>query len=146
MPQSLYQRKLLERVHPWQRWENQPAEGYSLADLDAAEIARTIDEAIRRGRMEEPASRNLHDLLVGLDLLQEGQLLKAAIGPEKRTQLVFLSKLLFGNCLGKFNELRPLFLASAPSKLNFRIETTDFHANSDSDGLSEPEFLVWMGH
>jgi ATP-dependent DNA helicase RecG len=79
MPQPVYERKLLERMQPWRRWENQPAQGYALADLDHAEITRTVDEAVRRRRMDEPGTRDLGELLVGLQLVQEGQLLNAAV-------------------------------------------------------------------
>ncbi len=79
MPQQRYQRLLLERVHAAQRWESRPAEGITLADLDGAEIARTITEAIRRGRMEDPATRDVRELLTGLNLMHEGQVLNAAV-------------------------------------------------------------------
>lgn len=51
-----YERRLLERMHASHRWENQPAEGISVDLLDHVEIVRTIDEAIRRQRMEEPGT------------------------------------------------------------------------------------------
>lgn len=47
-----YNRMLLERVHGDQRWENEAAVGWSVADLDVAEISRTMEEAIRRGRAD----------------------------------------------------------------------------------------------
>src|SRR3990172_8551416 len=74
-----YNRMLLERVHGEQRWENQPAAGWSVADLDAAEITKTIEEAIRRGRVEDPGTRDLEELLRGLGLTKEGVLLRAAL-------------------------------------------------------------------
>lgn len=55
MPQTLYERKLLERVYPWQRWENQPAEGYTLGDLDASEVTRTI---CRRRKLKQTGTRS----------------------------------------------------------------------------------------
>ena len=70
-------RMLLE--HGEQRWENQPASGWSVADLDAAEITKTIEEAIRRGRVEDPGTRDLEELLRGLGLTKEGVLLRAAL-------------------------------------------------------------------
>lgn len=79
MPQPVYERKLLERMHASHRWENRTAEGVSLDDLDATEITRTVDEAIRRGRMSEPGTREPRDLLVGLNLIHEGRLLNAAV-------------------------------------------------------------------
>ncbi len=73
-----YNRMLFERMHSEQRWENQPAVGWSVDDLDAAEIRRTVAEAVRRGRLEEPVSREPADLLRGLGLLRDGVLLRAA--------------------------------------------------------------------
>jgi len=79
MPQEQYRRLLLEQMHPTQRWESQPAYEFGIEDLDHAEITRTVDEAIRRGRMEEPGTRDPEALLLGLDLIQHGRLLNAAV-------------------------------------------------------------------
>ncbi len=73
-----YNRMLFERMHSEQRWENQAAAGWSVDDLDAAEIRRTVAEAVRRGRLEEPAGGDPSDLLLGLGLLRDGVLLRAA--------------------------------------------------------------------
>ncbi len=73
-----YNRMLFERMHSEQRWENQPAAGWSVEDLDEAEIRRTVAEAVRRGRLEEPVNRDPTDLLRGLGLLRDGVLLRAA--------------------------------------------------------------------
>ena len=73
-----YNRMLFERMHSEQRWENQPAAGWSVDDLDVAEVRRTVAEAVRRGRLEEPLSREPTDLLRGLGLLRDGVLLRAA--------------------------------------------------------------------
>ena len=73
-----YNRMLFERMHSEQRWENQPAAGWSVDDLDAAEIRLTVTEAVRRGRLEEPVSRDPSELLVGLGLLRDGEVLRAA--------------------------------------------------------------------
>ena len=73
-----YNRMLFERMHSEQRWENQPAAGWSVDDLDVAEIRRTVTEAVRRGRLEEPVSGDPSDLLRGLGLLRDGVLLRAA--------------------------------------------------------------------
>ena len=72
-----YNRMLFERMHSEQRWENQPAPGWSVDDLDVAEIRRTVAEAVRRGRLEEPVSREPTDLLRGLGLLRDGVLFRA---------------------------------------------------------------------
>lgn len=73
-----YGQMLFERVHSGQRWENQPATGWSVDDLDMDEIRRTVAEAVRRGRLEEPMSREPTDMLRGLGLLRDGVLLRAA--------------------------------------------------------------------
>ena len=73
-----YNRMLFERMHSEQRWENQPAAGWSVEDLDVAEIRRTVSEAVRRGRLEEPVGGDPSDLLRGLGLLRDGVLLRAA--------------------------------------------------------------------
>ncbi|MBY0232623.1 MAG: putative DNA binding domain-containing protein [Gemmataceae bacterium] len=79
MTRDEYNRVLLERFHGERRWETEPATGWSSADLDASEITRTVDEAIRRGRLEEPGTREPHALLRGLGLLRDEQILRAAV-------------------------------------------------------------------
>lgn len=79
MPQAEYQRRILERLHGSRRWENSPAEGVSINDLDTKELVRTVDEAIRRGRLDDPGTRNPAELLLGFNLLYDGQLLNAAV-------------------------------------------------------------------
>ena len=74
-----YNRMLLERMHSEQRWENQPAAGWSVEDLDAAEIRRTVEEAVRRGRLEDPGTHERADLLRGLGLYRDGTLWRAAV-------------------------------------------------------------------
>lgn len=74
-----YNRMLFERMHSEQRWENQPADGWTVADLDRAEIQRTVADAVQRGRLEEPLSRDPSDMLRGLGLLRDDVLLRAAV-------------------------------------------------------------------
>lgn len=78
MSRDEYNRMLLERLHGESRWENQPAAGWTVADLDVAELTRSLEEGIRRGRMEDPGTRQAEDIVRGLGLLREGQLLRAA--------------------------------------------------------------------
>ena len=73
-----YNRILLERLHGDQRWENQPATGWSVADLDVAEITKTLEESIRRGRADDPGTRDPAEMLRGFGLMKDGQLLRAA--------------------------------------------------------------------
>lgn len=78
MPADEYNRVLFERMHNEQRWENQPAVGWSIDDLDAVEIRNTVAEAVRVGRLNEPGGREPEDLLRGLGLIRDGVLFKAA--------------------------------------------------------------------
>ncbi len=74
-----YNRMLFERLHSEQRWENQPAVGWSVDDLDETEILQTVRLAVQGRRLVAPLnSGDLADVLRGLGLLQEGALLRAA--------------------------------------------------------------------
>ena len=75
MTQTAYKALLLETLHATQRWENQPVRDWATTDLDAASVRRTVAEAIRRGRLDDPGTRDLDGLLRGLGLLRDGQLL-----------------------------------------------------------------------
>ena len=80
MPEDEYQRILLERAHrEGVRWENRPAEGWSLDELDAGRIHYVIDLAKQRRKLNVPNSRNPADLLQGLGLYSEGVLRKSAV-------------------------------------------------------------------
>jgi len=78
MSRDEYNRMLLERLHGERRWENEPASGWSAADLDETGIMRTVEEAIRRGRADDPGTRDPAELLRGLGLMREGHVLRAA--------------------------------------------------------------------
>lgn len=73
-----YNRVLFERLHNIPLWENQPAAGWTIEDLDATEIRRTLEEAIQRGRAVDPGTRDPEALLRGLGLIRDGALLCAA--------------------------------------------------------------------
>lgn len=79
MPREEYNRMVLEQVHTTARWENQPAEGWTVNDLDATEIGRTLEEAIRRGRTEDPGTRDPTEILRGFALVKGEQILRAAV-------------------------------------------------------------------
>lgn len=83
-----YNRVLIERLHSQRRWENEPAEGWALEDLDAAEITRTLEEAIRRGRQDDPGTRNPIEILRGLGLVKGDTILRAAVALFGRPQKV----------------------------------------------------------
>ncbi|MEX2139208.1 MAG: ATP-binding protein [Pirellulales bacterium] len=78
MPQAEYERRLLERAHSQQRWENQIATGYRLHDLDRKEITRTIREALHTGRLEGSVE-SPEEVLRRLHLLQRRGVLQAAV-------------------------------------------------------------------
>lgn len=74
-----YNRMLVERLHSDRRWENEPADGWSVDDLDETEILRTVRLAVRGGRLGQPLnSGDLTDVVRGLGLVHEGVLLRAA--------------------------------------------------------------------
>lgn len=78
MPQAEYQRRLLARALAKERWENQIAEGYTLADMDMAEVERTFRAAVHQGRLESAPA----DPVEGLDRLHlrvDGRSLRAAV-------------------------------------------------------------------
>ena len=80
MPRAIYQRLLVESMHATDRWEMQPASGCDINTLDYNELVITIEEAIRRGRMEDPGTRDPMGLLRGLGLLvQSDQISRAAV-------------------------------------------------------------------
>ena len=80
MLRTTYQRLLIESMHTTNRWEMQAAEGYGIDTLDTSELVVTIEEAIRRGRMEDPGTREPMALLRGLGLLvKNDQISRAAV-------------------------------------------------------------------
>ena len=79
MSRDEYHRVLLERLHGQYRWENEPVPDWTIDDLDASEITRTVDEAIRRRRAEDPGTRDPAELLRGLGLTRGDRLLRAAV-------------------------------------------------------------------
>ena len=70
---------LFERIHGEQRWENQPADGWSIDDLDGDEIIVTVEQSIETGRIDEPGTRDLTDLLRGMGLIRDDRLLRAGV-------------------------------------------------------------------
>jgi ATP-dependent DNA helicase RecG len=76
-----YNEMLMEELHATRRWENEVAAGWSVSDLDEVEIGRTVDEAVRRGRLTDPGTRDPAEVLRGLGLLDVGgdDLLRAAV-------------------------------------------------------------------
>ena len=69
----------LHQSHAVHRWENQPAEGWTLDHLDITEIHNTISEAVLLGRLNDPGSRDPQAILQRLDLTKDGRILQAAV-------------------------------------------------------------------
>ena len=78
MTQEEYSQTLLERMHNEERWENQPAVGWSIDDLDLGELRRTVLESIRMNR-GDPGTDDPEELLLGMGLIKDGALLRAAV-------------------------------------------------------------------
>ncbi|MBX3402670.1 MAG: putative DNA binding domain-containing protein [Phycisphaeraceae bacterium] len=79
MSRDEYNRMLIERLHGEIRWENQVADGWQVAHLDGTAIRRTLEESIRRGRAEDPNTRDLQEVLRGFGLVRGGSLLRGAV-------------------------------------------------------------------
>lgn len=78
MSEDEYARLLLDRNHSRHRWENQPAAGVGLEDLDREEILRTRATAIEQRRLSAGTSMDVGDILDRLGLRIEGQVTQAA--------------------------------------------------------------------
>ena len=78
MPQEEYGRLLLDRNHSRHRWENQPAAGVGLDDLDHEEILRTRQTAIEQRRLSAGTSMDVGDILDRLGLRIDGKITQAA--------------------------------------------------------------------
>ena len=72
MPRETYQRLLLEEMHATERWENRPAADWDVSRLDRREMVLTLEESIRRGRVDDPGTREPLEILRGLGLLVDG--------------------------------------------------------------------------
>lgn len=101
MPQARYEALLLKRGHAKSRWENQPAEGVQLEDLDREEILRTRAAAIEQRRITAATSADVGDILDRLGLRLDGRITNAA-------QVLYGTKFLpyYPQCLLKMGRFR----------------------------------------
>jgi len=101
MPQAKYERLLVERGHAKRRWENLPAEGLTLKDLDRKEILRTRELAIQQNRISPDTNRDIGEVLDRLGLRKDGVLTHAA-------QVLYGAKFLpdYPQCLLKMGRFR----------------------------------------
>ncbi len=80
MPQPHYQNLLMERVNRLAPWETSVTPYFTINDLDHDEIINTINEAIRRGRMDSKlATGDLKESLMRLKLLNNEKLTHASM-------------------------------------------------------------------
>jgi len=79
MPQAKYEKSLLERAHGTRRWENEPAEGVELRDIDRDEVFRIVEAAKSAGRLIGPVGTRIADVLDRLKLRRDGRILQAAV-------------------------------------------------------------------
>lgn len=79
MEKNTYENLLTYRMHPLKQWENQPAVGVTLDDLDHEEILRTREEAVRRRNISAGTSMEVGDILDRLGLRNDGVITQAAL-------------------------------------------------------------------
>lgn len=101
MSESEYQRRLVEHLHGITRWENRLSP-LTIDDLDHQEVAVTIAEAVRIGRLREPGSREIEPMLNGLQLFKDGHILHAAVVLFGRSDRMFANYPQCGVRLARF--------------------------------------------
>jgi len=88
MPKTTYERLLKERAPDRYRWENQPAERFTIEDLDHEWVHEVIRLAARAGRLRGKLPEEVPEILEKLEVLEDDQLLNAAVAlfayPEAR--------------------------------------------------------------
>jgi ATP-dependent DNA helicase RecG len=79
MKKDEYEKLLLEKIHASSRWETEISKSKTIDDLDHQEIIITLEEAILRGRLVDPKTRDIMSVLKGLNLIRERKLTNAAV-------------------------------------------------------------------
>jgi ATP-dependent DNA helicase RecG len=79
MAQTKYDERLLDRAHATWRWEDEPAKGLTLKDLDRGEILRTRELAIQHNRISVDTGRDIGEILDRLGLRVGGVLTRASL-------------------------------------------------------------------
>ena len=103
MPRDEHERRIVEKFHAIRRWENEPvADGVTIDDLDHGEIQRTIEDAIRLGRIDPAIRRDTESILCGLELIKEERLLNAAVALYGNSQQLRVLYPQMGIRLGRF--------------------------------------------
>ncbi len=79
MSQAQYQQLLIQKTMRPILWEELPATGITINDLDHEEIFKTLQEGIRLNRISTSANTDdPHEILQRLQLIENGQLINAA--------------------------------------------------------------------
>ncbi len=69
MPRGEYDKRILEKFHAHRRWENERIPDWvTVKDLDEEEIQVTLQNAVKLGRMKQPAHTDSESILRGLGL------------------------------------------------------------------------------
>jgi len=80
MPRDLFEQRIVERMHPQRRWELELLpEDMGVGDLDEREVMRTVENAVRLGRLDADVERDVKSALRGLGLLSGARLTNAAV-------------------------------------------------------------------
>ena len=79
MKHEEFERLVLSRLHAKHRWENLPATGVTLKDLDTDEILQTVANAVAAKRLTAVPSERPGAILARLHLLAGKQLTQAAV-------------------------------------------------------------------
>jgi len=80
MTQHRYEQLIIKRGQLNHAWEEQPAYGYDINDLDSDEIRRTIKDGIDQNRIAIEVSNNdIENILTHLKLIVDGYLTNAAV-------------------------------------------------------------------
>ena len=79
LSQREYREMLSNLIQSERKWESELALGWTIDDLDHEEIARTVREGIRIGRISPLVTDVPEDMLRGLGLMSGNQLLRAAV-------------------------------------------------------------------
>jgi ATP-dependent DNA helicase RecG len=129
MPSDLYHRLLLERGP---NWEEREATDNDISALDISEINRTVDDAIEKGRLNGPVSREPVGMLRSLNLLRGEALTNAALVLFAKEDIFPLG---FPQCLLKLNHF-------ANESVDRFLEKKHMHGNAFTLLYRATQFLT----
>ena len=86
-------------------WDSGPAAGWSIGDLDGAEISRTVEEAVRRRRLSDPETREPPGMLRALGLLVDDAPRRASVVLFGRAERPMMPRCLCARIRGRSEHL-----------------------------------------